>query len=104
MHKHSTVGMTRRLALRVVPLAVAVALTLGAAVGPEAASARDNAGAGGASCVYAGVTYSHGSIVKFDNGYYYICNNGSWDFHSSTPRPLALQVRSIDLTPSMVPL
>jgi hypothetical protein len=80
-------GITRRIAIRALPFAVAVALAFGVAASPEVASAMPVGGAN-QSCEYAGVTYSHGSIVKFDNGYYYICNNGTWEFHSSVPRPV----------------
>jgi hypothetical protein len=33
---------------------------------------------GGASCSYGGNTYSHGSVLRQDDGNLYLCDEGNW--------------------------
>jgi hypothetical protein len=68
-------GMRRRMVMM-----AALALTVGALGLPvSAAEAREKRDPlGQSSCMYAGESYSHGAIVRHDDGKLYECDDGAW--------------------------
>jgi hypothetical protein len=72
----------RRLTTGAMAVLMALGLALGAfAFAPEGADALptyDPTG-DGASCRYARLVYSHGSVIRQGDGNFYKCSNGRWD-------------------------